>query len=77
MNLIQMTKMVNDKAKNRDKLLGQKEMLMESLKKLGFKSISEGKKSKTKLTSELAKMEESYAKGEKTFKTKFEHLLHP
>jgi hypothetical protein len=77
MNLIQMTKVVNDKAKNRDKLLGQKEMLMEGLKDLGFKNMGEAKKTRTKLTNELTKMNDHYEKGEKTFKTKFEHLLHP
>jgi len=75
MNLIQMTKMVKDKEKNRNKLLGQKEMLMEGLKKLGFKSTSEANKSKTKLTNELTKMKEHYEKGENTFINKFEHLL--
>ena len=77
MDLIQMKKMVKDKAKNRDKLLGQKEMLTESLKKLGFKSISEAKKAKTKLHRELTKMEAHYEKGKDTFVDKYEHLLQP
>ncbi len=77
MNLIQMTKIVNDKEKNRNKLIGQKEMLMEGLKKLGFKNLGEAKKARTKLQNELAKMDEHYAKGKATFIDKFEHLLHP
>jgi len=75
MNLIQATKIVNDKTKNRDKLLGQKEMLMASLKKLGFISTDDAQKERTKLQKELDKLNAHYAKGEKTFKTKFEHLL--
>lgn len=75
MDLIQMTKKVKDKEKNRNKLLGQKEMLMEGLKDLGFKSIGEAKKASTKLTNEVAKMKAHYNTGEEKFKTDFGHLL--
>lgn len=75
MNLIQMTKAVKDKEQNRNKLLGQKEMLMEGLKDIGFKSIEEANKTCTKLKSEVLKMESHYNAGEEKFKTDFGHLL--
>lgn len=75
MNLIQMKKVVQVKEKTRDKLVGQKEMLMDGLKDLGFKNIGEAKKARTQKKNALVKMNSHYAKGEETFKTKFEHLL--
>ncbi|MCP4371991.1 MAG: hypothetical protein GY797_28310 [Deltaproteobacteria bacterium] len=75
MNLIQMTKTVKDKEKLRNKLLGQKEMLMEGLKDLGFKNLGEAKKSRTAKKNELTKMNTHYCKGEEKFKTDFGHLL--
>jgi len=75
MNLIQMTKVVKQKEKNRDKLLGQKEMLMKSLKGLGFKNLGEAKKQRTKLKGTLEKMNTHYKNGEVKFKKEFEHLL--
>ena len=75
MNLIQATKLVKEKEKNRDKLVGQKEMLMKSLKTLGFKSIGEAKKARTQKKNKLVKMNTHYCKGEEAFKKRFEHLL--
>jgi len=70
-----MTKMVNDKDKNRTKLLGQREMLMKSLKKLGFKNLGEAKKISTKIKNELIKMDDHYTKGKTKFIDQYEHLL--
>ncbi len=75
MDLIQMTKAVQAKEKTRNKLLGQKDMLMEGLKDLGFENTGEAKKARTQKKNALVKMNDHYTKGEATFKTKFEHLL--
>ena len=75
MNLIQMTKVLKDKEANRNKLVGQREMLMKTLKKLGFKNLGGAKKKRTQLKNSLAKMDSHYDKGVEKFKTDFGHLL--
>jgi len=75
MNLIQMTKLVQEKDNARNKLLGQKSMLVDNLKKLGFKNLGEAKKERTKLKNTLLKMNKLYTKGVEKFKTDFGHLL--
>ncbi|MHA1739233.1 MAG: hypothetical protein ACTSWD_11655 [Candidatus Heimdallarchaeota archaeon] len=75
MDLIQAIKQVEAKDKKRNQLLGQKSMLSDSLKELGFKNINEAKKASTKLKSEIAKMEEHYITGIEKFKKQFSHLL--
>lgn len=75
MDLIQAQKTVEQKDKNRSKLLGQKELLMEGLKDLGFKSINEAKKVGIAIKNEVAKMEKHHENGEVKFKNKYAHLL--
>jgi superfamily II RNA helicase len=77
MNLIQAEKILKGKEKNRNKLLGQKEMLTANLNDFGFVSVKNAKKELEKMKVKLEKMNEHYANGEKIFKNKFEHLLHP
>ena len=75
MNLLQITKVLKEKEKSRNKLLGQKEMLMDSLKKLGFKNLGQAKKESHKLKNQLIKMKAQYTDGEEKFKNKYAHLL--
>ena len=75
MNLIQAKKKVEAKDRERNKLLGQKEMLMEGLKDLGFKSIGEARKAAEALQVTVDKMDKHYKKGVAKFKTDFGHLL--
>lgn len=75
MNLIQAIKKVEEKDKKRNQLLGQKSMLVENLKELGFKTLGEAKKSEQKFKDEVVKMETHYAEGEAKFKEQFSHLL--
>ena len=75
MNLIQITSILKEKEKNRNKLIGQKEMLMESLKDLGFKSIEDAMKVRDNMIKEVKKMEDHFQKGEEKFKSDFGHLL--
>lgn len=75
MNLIEAQKIVEQKDKNRSKLLGQKEMLMEGLKDLGFKNMGEAKKTRTAIKDEVIKMEKHYKSGETKFKNEYAHLL--
>lgn len=75
MNLIEVQRKVEQKDKKRSKLLGQKEMLMEGLKDLGFKNIGEAKKEGTAIKNEVVKMEKHYKNGEAKFQNKYGHLL--
>jgi len=75
MDLIQAKKKVEAKDKERNKLLGQKEMLMDGLKELGFKTIDEAKKTSKSLKKTVDKMNTHYDKGVSKFKTQFGHLL--
>ncbi len=75
MNLIEIQRKVEQKDKERNKLLGQKSMLVDNLKKLGFKNLGEAKKRLTAMTRELEKMDKDYQAEMNKFKTKYEHLL--
>lgn len=75
MNLIEAQRTVEKLDKNRSKLLGQKEMLMEGLKDLGFKNIEEAKKVIIGIKDEIIKMEKHYKDGEIKFKNEYAHLL--
>jgi hypothetical protein len=75
MDLIQMQKKVQEKDNQRNKLLGQQEMLMNGLKDLGFSSIISAKKKSVELTVMVNKMKAHYQKGEEKFKEEYEHLL--
>ena len=75
MDLIQSTKKVKEKENSRNKILGQREMLIDSLKNLGYKTIGEAKKSLAQKKNALIKMETHYNNGEEKFKTEFAHLL--
>jgi len=75
LNLIEIQKKVKQKDKERNKLLGQKSMLIDNLQKLGFKNLGEAKKKLTTLTNEINRMEKNYQADVNKFKTKYEHLL--
>lgn len=75
MDLAEMIKEVQKKDNERNKLLGQKEMVLTNLKEAGFSSITEAKKEATKMQTNVTKMEKHYDKGKEEFKKKFEHLL--
>ena len=75
MDLIQAIKKVESKDKERNKLLGQREMLMQSLSDLGFENLVHAVKESNKLKDEVEKMNKHYIKGENMFKENFGHLL--
>ncbi|MDP8268293.1 MAG: hypothetical protein P9L97_06140 [Candidatus Tenebribacter davisii] len=75
MDLIQAIKKVESKDKERNKLLGQREMLMQSLNDLGYENIVQAVKISTELKDEVQKMNVHYQKGEDKFKEQFGHLL--
>lgn len=75
MDLIQLKKKVQEKDNARNKLLGQKSMLVDNLKKLGFKTLGEAKKESTSLKNKLGKMDTKYKEGVEKFKESFGHLL--
>jgi len=75
MNLIEITKIVKEKDIHRNKLLGQKEMLMKNLAELGFKKISTAETANEKLKNELTKMNQHYTKGKEKFQNDYSHLL--
>ncbi len=75
MDLIQLKKKVQEKDNARNKLLGQKSMLVDNLKKLGFKTLGEAKKESENLKTKLDKMNTHYMSGVEKFKKEFSHLL--
>lgn len=75
MDLIQAETVLNNKDKKRQQLLGKKEALLDSLKKLGFTSISKAKNASIDLGKEILKMENHFDIGVTKFKTDFGHLL--
>jgi len=75
MNLIQIKQKIQDAEQEYNQLLGQKSMLVESLKKLGFNSLEAAKKEKKKMKLKLQKMEKYYDAGVDKFKKQYEHLL--
>jgi len=75
MDLIQALKKVEEKDRRKQQLLGQKSMLVDSLKSLGFKNIGEAKKFSHKLSREVDKMKEQYEQEEAEFIEQFGHLL--
>lgn len=75
MDLIRLKKKVEQKDKERSKLLGQKELLTKRLVELGFQFTSEAEKAEKLLGKEITKMEEHYNEGVAKFKNKFAHLL--
>ena len=75
MDLIQATKILKNKERKREQLLGQKSMLVGQLKEMGFTNIKEAKQELAEKEKELKKMKNSYTKGEERFKSKFAHLL--
>ena len=75
MDLIQAIRKIENKDRERNQRLGQKSMLVEELRALGFKNIEGAEKQGTKLTNEISKMDTQYENGEKEFKKQFGHLL--
>lgn len=75
MNLIDAIKKVELKDKERNKILGQKEMLIESLKELGFDTTIDAEKASADMQKVVDKMNKNYENGETKFKKDFSHLL--
>lgn len=75
MDLIQIAKNLKEKEKRRDQLLGQKSMLLENLKEVGFESLKQAKKTLLLKEQELEKLKKHYKEGEELFITKFKSLL--
>jgi regulator of replication initiation timing len=63
------------KNQERSKLQGQKEMLLESLKELGFSTTKEAEKEITKLSTKIEKMKAKYQEGVEIFIKKYKDLL--
>jgi hypothetical protein len=75
MDLIQATKILKEKERKREQLLGQKSMLVDRLKEMGFNTIKEAKDELAEKEKKLQKMKKKYKEGEERFITKFAHLL--
>jgi len=75
MNLVDMKRILVEQNQQRGKLLGRKDLLMENLTKLGFKTISTAQKKIKILKSEKAKMQKQYDSKFTKFTEKYEHLL--
>jgi hypothetical protein len=67
--------LLEKKNQERNKLQGQKEMLLESLKELGFNTTKEAEKEITKLSTKIEKMKAKYQEGVEIFIKKYKDLL--
>lgn len=76
MNLIEVQNLLDSKNKKRNQLIGQKEMLLETLKESGFNSTKEAKKEIQKLNQKEKKLQKTYQEKEKIFKEKYEDLIY-
>lgn len=75
MNLIEVKKQLEKKNQKRNQLLGQKEMLMETLKEKGFTSIKEAKQNIKKLEKKKEQLEQKYKDSIANFTTEYKDLL--
>jgi pyridoxal biosynthesis lyase PdxS len=75
MNLIQTKTKLEELDKNRNKILGQKEMAMKSLHDFGFNSITEATRHIKKLETEIDELRSRYEKGCESFTKKYKDLL--
>ena len=74
-DLVQMKNEIEKKKSKRDKLLGQKDLLLDSLKELGFKTVVSADKAINKMEKEIIKMENNLTKDTEDFEEKYEDLL--
>jgi DNA repair exonuclease SbcCD ATPase subunit len=63
------------KDQERNKLLGQKEMILQSLKDLGFETPQQAKIKVKKITDKLEKLKEKQQEGIELFVKKYKDLL--
>ena len=75
MDLMQIKKTLETKKSDRDKLLGQRDMLMEKLKKMGFNTVNEASRSLAELQDGLDKIEKTFEEQTTSFKEKYKDLL--
>jgi len=75
MDLTTLKSKVEAKDRVRQQLLGQHEMLLDNMKKMGFETIEEMEKSLSELQTENKIMENKYDEGVKIFVEKYKDLL--
>lgn len=74
-DLIHIAKIIKQKEKLRDKLLGRKSVIVEDMKALGYTSVIKAGTALAAKKKEVERMKEHYKKGETAFKKKYKHLL--
>lgn len=74
-DLLKLKKDLEYKKSQRDKLLGKQDMLMEDLKKLGYKNISDAKKDLSKMVDTINKKEKKLNDEIADFEKEYEGLL--
>jgi hypothetical protein len=74
-DLTRVKNQLEKKNQEKNKLIGQKEMLLESLKDIGFNTPTEAEKEITKLSTKIEKMKEKYQEGIEIFIKKYKDLL--
>lgn len=70
-----MKKSLSEQNQQRSKLIGRKDLLMESLDKLGFKTKGTARKKLKSLKTDNEKMKKQYDSKLNKFTEKYEHLL--
>jgi len=73
--LLAIKESLNNKVREQDRLLGKKENLLDSLKKLGCSSFVEAEEKIEALEKEISTKEKAFKLALNTFKEKYEELL--
>jgi len=75
MDIIKIKTQLDGKKAERNKLLGQKEMLIDRLKDLGYSSIKVAKKSILKMENDIERMENDLQEKMEDFENKYKDHL--
>lgn len=75
MDLVNAKAILEEKNTRRNRLLGQKEMLLDNLKKIGYKDIKQAEEALKEQKDKISGMRKHYQDGVNKFKQKYGELL--
>ena len=75
MNLVDIKEKLTEKNANRSRLIGKKEILIEQLSKVGYKTVKDGLTAIAENKKKVKELKETYDKKLESFEKKYLHLL--
>jgi len=75
MNLIEAKRILEEKDRTRNQLIGQKTQIDSSLNSLGYKNVEEAEKDRIKIEKEILKLDAEYSSKTSEFMQKYTELL--